>query len=225
MSKKNEDTIDSDPQNEVNNPVQVSKSKHGKKYKQIQKNLQDELKKSSSPSMSLEDAISFIVANKYVKFIDTLEVHINTLEQGLKGEADLPHSTGKVARVVVVDESVLENLEKGIIDFDILVSTPSMMPKLTKYAKILGPRGLMPNPKSGTVGANTADIVQRFSGNIIRYKTEAKASIIHLVVGKTTLGKESLVQNCQAIIKAIDKKNIKSIYLSSTMSPSVQVKV
>ncbi len=225
MSKKNEDTANSDSKSEVKSQVDVTKSKHGKKYNKVHKDLQNELKKSSSQSMTLEDAVSFLIANKYVKFADTLEVHINTLEQGLKGEADLPHSTGKIAKVAVVDDSVLENLEKGIIDFDILVATPSMMPKLTKYAKILGPRGLMPNPKSGTVGVNTAEIVKRFSGNVIRYKTEPKAAIIHLVVGKTKMGQELLVQNCQAIIKAVDKKNIKSIYISSTMSPSVQVKI
>jgi large subunit ribosomal protein L1 len=199
---------------------------HGKKYLKSRDNFvkyTDAQKEDGG--LDAKEAIDLLKANKNAKFVETVELHINTVDQSVKGEVLLPHSTGKIVRIAVADEALLEKLEKSIIDFDILVTTPSMMPKLTKFAKLLGPKGLMPNPKSGTVGSNTTELVQKFSGNTLRYKSEPKAPIIHLVVGKIDRETPALVENINAILKAIDGKNIKSAYLSLTMSPSVRIKV
>lgn len=200
-------------------------SKHGKRYNKVRLSLDSQLSSTNNKMLTVEEAVEFLKKNSNTKFVETVELHINVVESGLKGEVLLPYSTGKTVRIAVADESVIEKLDKNIIDFDILVSTPAMMPKLTKYAKILGPKGLMPNPKSGTVGANTADIVQKFSGNTLRYKTEPKAPIIHMSVGKIDFTSDKLIENINTIIKSLDKKNLKSIFISATMSPSIELKI
>lgn len=200
-------------------------SKHGKRYNKVRLSLDSQLSSTNNKMLTVEEAVEFLKKNSNTKFVETVELHINVIESGLKGEVLLPYSTGKTVRIAVADESVIEKLDKNIIDFDILVSTPAMMPKLTKYAKILGPKGLMPNPKSGTVGANTADIVQKFSGNTLRYKTEPKAPIIHMSVGKIDFTSDKLIENINTIIKSLDKKNLKSIFISATMSPSIELKI
>ncbi|MFO0703385.1 MAG: hypothetical protein U0525_01535 [Patescibacteria group bacterium] len=202
-----------------------SGKKRGKKYSESKNKINKELSKKSDKGVSVDEAVELIQKNHFAKFVETLELHINVNSQGMKGEVNLPHSTGKTVKIAVADDALIEKLEKNIIDFDILVSTPAMMPKLTRYAKILGPKGLMPNPKSGTVGTNTAEIVQKFSGNVLRYKTEGKASIIHLSVGKIDFEKNKLVENINAIVSTIDKKNITSLYISSTMSPSIMIRL
>lgn len=207
--------------------VPVVGSKKGKKYIAARNKIQTALgtKSTKQATMALNEAIALLKKNAYAKFTETVEMHINAVEMGLKGEVLLPHATGKKTRVAVVDEELLKKLEAGVIDFDILVTTPAMMPKLTKFAKLLGPRGIMPNPKSGTIGANTDEMVQKFSGNTIRYKTEPKAPIIHLIIGKMSNEETELVDNAEAILTAMGKKNIKSVFLASTMSPSVQIKI
>ena len=207
--------------------VSVVGSKKGKKYIAARNKIQTALgtKSTKQATMALNEAIALLKKNAYAKFTETVEMHINAVEMGLKGEVLLPHATGKKTRVAVVDEELLKKLEAGVIDFDILVTTPAMMPKLTKFAKLLGPRGIMPNPKSGTIGANTDEMVQKFSGNTIRYKTEPKAPIIHLIIGKMSNEETELVDNAEAILTAMGKKNIKTVFLASTMSPSVQIKI
>jgi len=200
-------------------------SKHGKRYNKVRLSLDSHLSSTNNKMLTVEEAVEFLKKSSNTKFVETVELHINVIESGLKGEVLLPYSTGKTVRIAVADESVIEKLDKNIIDFDILVSTPAMMPKLTKYAKILGPKGLMPNPKSGTVGANTADIVQKFSGNTLRYKTEPKAPIIHMSVGKIDFTSDKLIENINTIIKSLDKKNLKSIFISTTMSPSIELNI
>lgn len=225
MSKKKTNKLDNSTNEEIKEPVKTAVSIRGKRYDKIKSTLDSHIKSIGNKMLSIEESVEFLKKNSSAKFAETLELHINVAEIGLKGEVLLPHSTGKTVRIAVADEAVIEKLDKNIIDFDILVSTPAMMPKLTKYAKILGPRGLMPNPKSGTVGANTADIVQKFSGNTARYKTEAKAPIIHLIVGKLDFSSDKLVDNINAYLKSVDKKNIKSAFVSSTMSPSIELKI
>ncbi len=214
-----------DIEEKVAKKVSQSTKSHGKKYLESRENFAKYADAQKQGGLEVKEVVELLKANKKAKFVETVELHINTVDQNIKGEVLLPHSTGKVVSIAVADDVLIEKLEKGIIDFDILVTTPSMMPKLTKFAKILGPKGLMPNPKSGTVGANTTELVQKFSGNTLRYKTESKAPIIHLVVGKIDREVSVLVENINAIIKAVDGKNIKAAYLSLTMSPSIRIKV
>jgi large subunit ribosomal protein L1 len=173
--------------------------------------------------ISIIEALEIIKKSAYANFDESIELHINVLEQNLKGEISLQHPTGKVIRIAVADNELIEKLEKNQIDFDVLLSTPQMMPKLTKFAKLLGPRGLMPNPKSGTVGLKIDEMVKRFSGNTLRYKTEAKAPIIHLMVGKLSHGLDKINDNILSTLTSIDKKHIQTVFLKSTMSPSIRV--
>lgn len=197
-------------------PVQKPR-KRGKKYTQSVEKL------GKRAPMQITDAIQSIQKAVYSGFPETLELHINLVEANVRGEVELPFSTGKKISVVAADDALIEKLEKGIVDFDILVTTPVMMPKLTKFAKLLGPKGLMPNPKAGTLGSNTDDLIRKFSGNTTRFKSESKSPIIHVIVGKTNAPREELQANTEAYLTAIGYKKIKNAYLASTMSPSVSL--
>ncbi|MBI2431145.1 MAG: hypothetical protein HYV39_03965, partial [Candidatus Levybacteria bacterium] len=118
----------------------------------------------------LSEALKLLEQLKRAKFDETVELHINAAEN-LSGSFTLPHGSGKKTRVVVADDKLIAQVEKGQIDFDVLLATPSMMPKLAKVAKFLGPRGLMPNPKSGTIVENPESAVKKFQSGLINYKT------------------------------------------------------
>ncbi|MEI6326976.1 MAG: hypothetical protein WCO78_02545 [Candidatus Roizmanbacteria bacterium] len=195
--------------------------KRGAKYAESAKKLKEFHKIPMSP----KDAIRTLRSVGYAKFDESVELHVNVAEVGYKGEVVLPFSNGKSIRVAIVDDAVLSALDKGIIDFDVLLTAPAMMPKLAKYAKLLGPRGLMPNPKSGTISPNPADLLPKFSGNTLRYKTEAKSPIIHILVGKKSFTDEQLLKNIEAIQASFNPAMIKSIYICSSMSPSLQIVV
>jgi len=195
--------------------------KRGAKYVESAKKL----KEFHKIPMSSADAIRTLRSVGFAKFDESIELHINVTEVGYKGEAALPFSNGKSTRVAIVDEAVLNALDKGIIDFDVLLTSPAMMPKLAKYAKLLGPRGLMPNPKSGTISPNPADLVSKFTGNTLRYKTEPKSPIIHILIGKKSLTDDQLVKNIEAVRTSLNQAMVKSIYICSSMSPSLQIVV
>ena len=169
-------------------------------------------------------AIALVKKTNLSKFDPTIEVHINTLEKGIRGNVVLPHGLGKELKVVVVDDKVLADVETGKINFDVLISHPSFMPKLAKLAKILGPKGLMPNPKTATISENPEEAARKFSGTL-QFKTESEFPIIHSVIGKASFENKKLEENFQALIKAIGAEKIKSVFLKSTMSPSVRVKL
>lgn len=197
--------------------VVQQRRKRGRKY------VQSAAKLGKRATMQTLEAIKTIQTAVYSAFPETMELHVNLLEPNIRGEVELPYSTGKKVRVAVADDTLIEKLEKGIVDFDVLVSTSTMMPKLTKYAKLLGPKGLMPNPKAGTLGPDTEELVRKFSGNVTRFKAESKSPIIHVIVGKTNDPAENLQANVDAYINAIGRKKIKNAYLCSTMSPSVSL--
>ena len=120
---------------------------------------------------------------------------------------------------------IIEEIEKGKIDFDVLVATPAMMPKLAKVAKILGPRGLMPNPKNGTISQNPESVVEKLAAGQVNYKTEAEAPIIHMSVGKVSFEEKQIQENISAVLTSIGEAKINNITLKSTMSPAVKVQV
>ena len=172
---------------------------------------------------TLSDAIALLPKLKRATFDETIELHINTLETGLSGAITLPHGAGKKTRVAIADDTVIANVEKGIVDFDVLLATPQMMPKLAKVAKVLGPRGLMPNPKNGTVTAKPEEVAKQYEGGQIRFKTEAKSPIIHVIVGKMSYGDKKLTENIETFLAAIPSGKIKNATLKSTMSPGVKI--
>ncbi len=173
----------------------------------------------------LNDALELLEKLQRKKIDETVELHINTLSGGVSGNVTLPHGTGKKTKVAVATDALIAEVEKGVINFDILVAEPQMMAKLAKVAKVLGPRGLMPNPKNGTITDKPEELIKKYEGGQINFKTETKAPILHLTVGKMSFGTKKLEENIDAMLKAVKKPNIVNATLKSTMSPGIKLKI
>jgi len=176
---------------------------------------------------SFSDAVILLRQVTLTKFDASVELHMNTIEKGLRGVLQLPHGTGKKVRVMIADgdsiDKIVESVEKGKVEFDALVAHPSVMAKLAKVAKFLGPRGLMPNPKNGTISATPEKVAKKLEAGEITWKTEPEFPIIHQVIGKMSFKDSQLSENFQALMKSIGEEKIKSITLKSTMSPGIKV--
>lgn len=180
---------------------------------------------------SVKEALELVEKTHLAKFDETVELHINTLTAGVSGHVTLPHGTGKQTRVAILApskdakaaEDLLKEIEAGKLNFDILIATPDAMPKLAKVARVLGPRGLMPNPKNGTVTAKPEEVAAQYAGGQMNFKTEAKTPIIHLAVGKLSFGAAKLSENIEAALAAVKTSNMKSVVVKSTMSPAVKL--
>jgi len=170
----------------------------------------------------LSEAIKLLKSISLSKFKGNIDAHLNVKEVGLKGEIEFPHPTGQKQKIRIADEELLKELEKGKIDFTLLVTTIKMMPKLLKFAKLLGPKGLMPNPKNGTVTENPEEFIKNASGKT-QFKTELKFPLIHLTIGKIDSSEKDLEDNLQALVKAVGRKNIQKVVLSPTMGPGVRI--
>lgn len=245
-----------EPDSEVNKapkrgPVPKTKSRlerRGKKYQEAYKLIEPD------KTYELEDAVKTAVSTSKTKFDATVELHLRLgvdpkqSDQNIRDVVSLPHGTGKTVRVavfapsdqhaaaktagadVVGEQDFLNQLDKGQLDFDVLISTPQVMSMLGKYAKVLGPKGLMPNPKSGTVTNNVAEAVKSAKGGRLEFRVDAQG-IIHAGVGKVSFGSDKLAANTQAVIDAVraaKPASVKSGYivgahLSTTMGPSVKL--
>ncbi len=227
---KSEEPAKAKVQTETKEPSKKPKSKFNKKqrsnsYSTVAKII-DRNKK-----YSLKEALDLLPKLKRAKFDETVELHINTLEKNVSGNVTLPHGTGKQIKVEIVNqtedpkhvEEIVKKVETGNIDFDILIATPDAMPKLARIARFLGPRGLMPNPKNGTITPKPNDVAKKFQGGQINFKTEAKFPILHLSVGKVSFGEKKLTDNITAAITAVQTKNIKDATIKSTMSPGIKL--
>lgn len=173
----------------------------------------------------LEEALALLPKLKLSGFDETVELHVTTIELGVSATVNLPHGTGKKIRVAIANDELLGEVEKGNINFDVLIATPMMMPKLAKVAKFLGPRGLMPNPKRGTVSDNPEEAAKKYEGGHMTLRTESKAPLIHLAVGKLSFGQEKLIENIKAVLSVLPKTKVKKVTLKSTMSPGVKIDV
>lgn len=233
------------------NIIQQTRSKlerRSKNYREAYK-LIDKNKKYSAVN-----ALDLAIKSSKSKFDSTVEIHVRLnvdprqADQNIRDMVVLPAGNGKTIRVAVfadvdnVDlakkagadiaggDEFLQQLDKGIIDFDILIAKPSMMVKLGKYARVLGPKGLMPNPKSGTVTNDIAKAVKEAKSGRVEYRVDS-TGIVHLGVGKTSFGTEKLLQNTKAVLASIKNnkpasiKNayVKSIYITTSMGPSIAV--
>ena len=205
-----------------------SQSKYAKKKGKAQKGMRYKENLSmvkSNENYSLVKAIALLKKLKTSRFDETVELHINVTEKGVSGSVTLPHGTGKKLRITLATDEVIAEIEKGQRNFDVLVATPEMMPKLAKVARILGPRGLMPNPKNGTITTTPEKTIEKLSSGQINYKTESAAPIIHMSVGRLSFKEEQLEENLKSIIASIGAAKIASATLKSTMSPGIRFKV
>ncbi len=205
--------------------VKTKKEKFQKKEKAYHSTTYFSLseKVDKKKTYSLSQALELLEKLQRSKFDETVELHLNTVSGGISGNVTLPHGTGKKTRVAVASDALIAEVEKGIINFDVLVADPSMMAKLAKVARVLGPRGLMPNPKNGTITSKPEEVVKKYEGGQISFKTEAKAPILHLTVGKVSFGPKKLEENIETMVKAVKKSNIQNATLKSTMSPGIRV--
>lgn len=223
--------------------------KHSKRFK----SLQILLKK---PVYSIDSGIKLLKQFNTTKFIESIEAHIKicagdlTRNQQMRGSVQLPYGTGTQKRVAVycdlenvpkVKEAgaviagfndLMDDLQKGIINFDVLLTTPSLMPQLSKLGKILGPKSLMPSAKSGTLTSNLEDAVREFSKGKMEYRAD-KSGIIHCTLGKSSFSefelKENLISLCKSLQQGksivFSKKNFESFFLCSSMSPSINIDI
>ncbi|MFA5933581.1 MAG: 50S ribosomal protein L1 [Microgenomates group bacterium] len=214
------------------------KSKASKKVKKVRsKKYQEVLEKADKNSkLPALEAVKRAQENSITKFEGTIEAHINTSAKNLRGLINMPFAQGKKLRIlafgdnadksgadIIGSEEIIAGIDKGKIDFDVVVTTPEWMPKLAKLARILGPRSLMPNPKNGTITENLEKAVADLQGGKTEYKTEKDGTVIHLSVGKTSQAPEEIVANLKVIYNTVGRSKVKKISLSPTMGPSARV--
>lgn len=174
---------------------------------------------------SIEEAVALVKKTNITSFNATVTLHLNLTSKDAPTRVELtfPHAAGAAKKVAIVSDELLAKLDKGVIDFDILVTSPAFMPKLAKYAKLLGPKGLMPNPKAGTVTPNPEAKAKEFEGGKTQVKAEPKYPLMHATVGKTSQPEAELVANIRAMIEAVKPKFIVKATLAATMSPGIKL--
>jgi len=195
------------------------KKEPGKKYNHALKQIE------GNKTYSIPDGVALLKKISYTSFDETLELHITIFEKNQRGEVALPHSTGHTLKVAVVDDALLDSIASGTLDFDVLVAHPSFMPKLAKHAKVLGPKGLMPNPKAGTISTEPEKVAEKLKSGTLHWKSESKFPLIHQRIAKFSLDTKSIGENIEAFIASVGKKNIKDIFLSGSMTPSVKIEM
>ncbi|HUC87897.1 MAG TPA: 50S ribosomal protein L1 [Candidatus Binatia bacterium] len=225
-------------------PARSRLERRGKKFREVAKLIEKD------KAYSLAEAIELAINTNPAKFDASVELHVNLnvdprqSDQNVRDTLVLPAGTGKTVRVAVFSdekiagadisgvETITDQLEKGRMDFDVLVATPANMQKLGKYARILGPRGLMPNPKSGTVTNDLAKALNEAKTGRVEYRVDG-AGIVHLGIGKVSAGQDKLMANLEAVMKSIRSNKpasvksgyIKAIHITTSMGPSIRTTI
>lgn len=232
------------------NPPRTQLERKSKNYRKLAELI------NKDTAYSLKDAVELAQKTSPVKFDATVELHINLgvdprhADQNIRDIVVLPAGTGKSVRVAVFadpegaaaakkagaeiagEEAVIALLEKGNLDFDVLIAPPMLMAKLGKYAKQLGPKGLMPNPKSGTVTNDLAKAVKEAKAGRVEFRVDS-TGIVHVGVGKVSFGTEKLLENIQAVLQSVKAAKpaslkgtyVKAFYMTTSMGPSIPVNV
>lgn len=201
-------------------PVSVKKLDplrlRGKKYRAILSKVD------KNKTYSLEEGIELVKEVSTSKFDGAVEAHIKVKAEGVRGTVVLPHGTGKTKKVAVATDDVIEAIAAGKLDFDVLLATPAQMPKLAKYAKVLGPKGLMPSPKAGTVTEDIEKVTSEISGGRVEYRAD-KTGVIHLSIGRLSFSTDKLVENFRAIEGQLGNAKVVTVSLAPTMGPGLKV--
>jgi len=197
----------------------VAKTKTRSKKYQAKRALIDRTKE-----YPLKKAVELVKKTSYTKFDGTISASMVFKEVGEQAKLTLPHSTGKSVKVAIASDELIDQIASGKIDFDVLISTPEFVPKLARYARVLGPKGLMPNPKNGTITTNPEKRAKELSAGEITIKTDRKQPVAHVSVGKVSQADKEIIANIQALIKAVTGK-LQKLTLSATMSPGIKVKL
>jgi len=203
------------PEKKKSTPKEIKK--RGKQYLALKSKVDP------NKLYSLGDAVALVKETSLSKFVGNLEVHLVVDKPGDIAEVKMPFFKSKEKKVVVVDDKIIEEIEKGKLDFDILIASPKMMPKLVKFARVLGPKGLMPNPKNGTLSDDPEKAVEKLSGGAFKIKTEKKAPVVHLVAGKLNQPDGELLDNLKEIMRVVGKDRLKKMSLAATMGPGIKV--
>jgi large subunit ribosomal protein L1 len=173
----------------------------------------------------LADALKLLRDVSYAKFDGAIELHLTCNEKNQSVTVDLPFATGKTKKIAVADDDTIAKIEKNQIDFDVLITSPAQMGKLVKFAKILGPRGLMPNPKNGTIADDPSAAAKKLAGSsTVTLKTDKDSVAIHSTVGKLSQKDEELTANIKAILQTLGGKLLR-VTLKSTMSPGIKLEI
>lgn len=173
----------------------------------------------------LKDAVKLVKETSFSKFDGKIEAHLSVVETGNLGEITFPHLEVGTKRIELLNDKILAELKEGKINFDILIATTTTMPKLLPFARILGPKGLMPNPKNGTLTDKPEEAIKKLAVAKTIIKTESKAPVVHIIVGKVSQSEKELEANISELIKVIKAPKIKKMVLSATMGPGVKVLV
>lgn len=191
----------------------------GKKYLSVKKKV-DVFK-----FYPLKEAVKLVKETSFSKFDGKIEAHLTVVEAGNLGEITFPHLEVSTKRIELLNDKILAELKDGKINFDVLIATTTTMPKLLPFARMLGPKGLMPNPKNGTLTDKPEEAVKKLSVAKTVIKTESKAPVVHLIVGKVSQPDKELEANINELIKVIKAPKIKKLVLCASMGPSVKVLV
>ncbi len=244
LSSTEDSTVETQPATVEEEAKPKKKQKPGKRKKvrskkyQATRELVDKTK-----SFPIEEAVLLAQKSSYSKYDGTFEIHLNSKLKNLRGFVSLPYASGKQIKVLVfgsdedlglkpgeekdgvtlgTDETIAE-IQKGKISFDILITSPQWMPKITPLARFLGPRGLMPNPKNNTITDRLAAAVKDIQSGKMEYKSEANGKVIHLAIGKVSQPKEELVANVKALMMTVGKTKVSKITLSPSLGMGVKV--
>ncbi len=234
-------------------PMPVTRSKierRSKKYREAAKLID------KGKAYAPEEAAELAVRTALAGFDASIELHVKLnvdpkqADQNIRDTFVLPHGSGKSPRVAVLapkkdhsklksagadivgDDNLLEDIGKGKLDFDVLIATPADMPKLGRFAKLLGPKGLMPNPKSGTVTADPLSVLRKIKLGQVEYRVD-QHGVVHLAIGKVSFGGKKILENLNAAITSIKAAKpasvkgayIETVYLATTMGPSIKVAI
>lgn len=248
-----EDKSETEKSEQIKKPIKPARSKlerSGKKYRKVSVLID------KGKNYTLKEALELAVKTSITKFDSSVEMHVNLgvdptqADQNVRDIVVLPSGTGKTVKIAVFgdvdivrtakqagadkagNEDLLSEIDKGNISFDVLITTPQMMPKLAKYARVLGPKGLMPNPKSGTVTSDVTKAIQQAKAGRVEYRVDS-TGIVHLAIGKVSFGSAKLEQNAKAVVASLKaakppslKGNyVESFHITTTMGPSIKVKL